>query len=379
MKLSNHLPSLDGMRGIAILLVILTHCGDGWHAAVSIFQETSHVPSFDLPKVLARFVREASHGVQLFFVVSAFTLTLRAAERNDTFLAYACRRIARVGPAYWLAGLFYLAIAGFSPRLWAPQGVHWSDVGIAAAFLSAWQGAASLAVVPGGWSVSCEVAFYILLPTILIVASGRIWILGLLFVLSSVLAAVAMRSASGDDVSQFLSYVYPIQQMPVFFIGILAATICLKYPVKRIPLVPALALLAALLVTPVITYVAPVLPGHILFSVFAAIAVLYAALFPPFFLINGFIVRIGKVSYSMYLVHFAILPQSMKVASQICPTWDIGQLAINFILTSLVAFVVSNATFWLIEQPPMRWTSAMLRRQGYSRPAQKQIPTQSQA
>ena len=109
--LPRHLPALDGLRGIAILLVILTHASGGWLAAASIELDTFSWPAtFSLPGWLSRVSGQAIHGVTLFFVVSAFTLTLSLAKGGD-LRAYAIRRIARVGPGYWLAGIVYPLIA----------------------------------------------------------------------------------------------------------------------------------------------------------------------------------------------------------------------------------------------------------------------------
>lgn len=166
--LPKHMPALDGLRGVAILMVVLTHCTDGWHEAHSLSQGTLMWPkTFHLPIWLSAIAGHAFHGVTLFFVVSAFTLTVQAGRRADGWLAYATRRVARVGPGYWLPGIGYTLAAGLAPRLLAPEGIAASDLAVAALFGSALQGGTATAVVPGGWSVSCEVIFYTALPLVL--------------------------------------------------------------------------------------------------------------------------------------------------------------------------------------------------------------------
>jgi peptidoglycan/LPS O-acetylase OafA/YrhL len=170
------MPALDGLRAVAILMVVLTHVTRGRQAALSIVYDTTNWPtSFALPSWLEKIGNAGDLGVQLFFVVSAFTLTVRASQSNEDLKGYALRRIFRVGPGYWLAGVAYTLLAGFAPRLWAPDGIAPTDIAVAAAFGSAWQGGASFAVVPGGWSISAEVAFYIALPVIIRMINGRIW------------------------------------------------------------------------------------------------------------------------------------------------------------------------------------------------------------
>ena len=70
--LPQHLPALDGLRGVAILMVVLTHAGGGWQAAQSLTENTLTWPAtFDVPGWLSAIAGYGVHGVTLFFVVSA--------------------------------------------------------------------------------------------------------------------------------------------------------------------------------------------------------------------------------------------------------------------------------------------------------------------
>ncbi len=123
MKLPQHLPALDGLRGVAILMVVLTHAAGGRQAALSIVRDSNAVASgFVLPHWLAAVSTDAIYGVPLFFAISAFTLTLRAGADRGGLAAYALRRIARVGPGYWLAGLAWRVIERPAIR-WAARQV----------------------------------------------------------------------------------------------------------------------------------------------------------------------------------------------------------------------------------------------------------------
>ena len=62
-KAATHLPALDGLRAVAILLVIAVH--------------VAYVSTFLVPQAwIMRIMGSFGHGVQLFFVVSAFTAEL---------------------------------------------------------------------------------------------------------------------------------------------------------------------------------------------------------------------------------------------------------------------------------------------------------------
>ncbi len=85
---------IDSLRGIAILLVILTHV-------------RQHLRFF--PELINQITLDGHLGVQLFFIVSAFTLTMsyysRINEQNKT-KNFFIRRFFIIVPLYYLAIVF---------------------------------------------------------------------------------------------------------------------------------------------------------------------------------------------------------------------------------------------------------------------------------
>ena len=352
MEPSRHLPALDGLRGVAILLVVLTHAAGGWAAALSIVRDTAAMPqTFALPAWLRLTTAAAVDGVDLFFVVSAFTLTLRATGRSGGASGYALRRIARVGPGYWIAGLAYTLAAGLRPRLWAPQGVGLPDLAVAAVFGSAWQGGASLAVVPGGWSVCCEVAFYVALPFILRAIDGRIWRAMALTVLAAAIAQLRARAAIAAGAWSFGAYVDPIQHLPAFLCGVTAALVFLRAPLPRIRGAPIALLAVAIVAAPLLRSSVPA------FAMLVAAATALAAAHPPRLLASRAMRRIGQVSYSMYLIHFALLSTSLRLAERVLPSSDWRTMVLHVTLTALASLAAACVTFRAIERPPIRWAA----------------------
>jgi hypothetical protein len=314
--------------------------------------------SFALPHWLEAIVGNAAFGVALFFVVSVFTLTVRASQDSGDLRSYAIRRIARIGPGYWMAGVVYTLIAGLAPRLWAPNGISSADLMIAATFGSAWGGGASLAVVPGGWSVVCEVAFYIALPALIWVIDGKIWRSLALTAMACVIAQVYARHAMVMAAYGFQFRVNPIEQAPVFLCGVTAALVAMRFRLPR--LLPGVSVglvvvaVAALPFQPILDWY--LLP-HLLFAAVVAVAVALAAAHPPVLLAGRVMRRIGEVSYSMYLVHFALLAASLRMAEWLVSALDVRTMLLHFAFTLIGSFAVASVTYRYVEKPAIRWAA----------------------
>lgn len=360
-SLPRHMPALDGLRGVAILMVVLTHVGDGWRRALMIMQDADGMAPLDVPHWLAMICGRAAFGVTLFFVVSAFTLTVQAGRRDDGWMAYAVRRIARVGPGYWLAGLAYTLAAGIGPRLLAPNGVAPLDLLVATVFGSAWQGGASLAVVPGGWSVSCEVTFYAVLLPLLWVIKGRLLRAIALTVAAGIGAQMLGRYALQHGGLTSPAYFFPLVQAPVFLCGITAALIAQRAPIPRIPGAAIVMLAVAIFGLPFSPIQEWHLLPHLAFAGVSAATVVLAALHPPYFLASLVMRRIGEVSYSMYLVHFAVLAPSLSLAEWAAPGDDWRTLILHFGLTATCSFGLACLTYRWVEQPCIQGAARWLR------------------
>lgn len=361
-----HMPALDGLRGVAILMVIASHTTSGLFGALSLYRDTTGVPhSFDIPRWLDWVASSGYHGVTLFFIVSAFTLARQMNERGLLDLkGYALRRVFRIGPGLWLAGFAYMALLGFGPRLGAPSGLTASDLAANFAFMGWLSAMPALAVVPGSWSVQTEVIFYLLLPAMIFVSRRRIWLLGIVTLLWIVAAQVSARRGMVEGWFTYEVYVEPLYQLPVFLIGVLAA---LAMP--RLKTLPpsarhvSIGLLAfAILLMPFNPLRSWWLLLGTQFSIIGAVVTMLASVHPPRLLTGKLITSVGTVSYSMYLVHFALLWPSYTLASFVMPGNGRATLAVYFCSVAGVAFLISRVTYRWIEQPPRRWIAARLRR-----------------
>ena len=152
-------PAFDGLRGVAIVLVLLSH---------------AHVPMFD----------GAFLGVDLFFVLSGFLITslllqeFTANGRLDYWRFYR-RRFFRLMPALLLFLAVYCLVA---PLLWPDLDDIYQDALVSALYLADYGIAFfdSPDTLLHMWSLSVEEHFYLLWPPLLVLLlrraqPGRLW------------------------------------------------------------------------------------------------------------------------------------------------------------------------------------------------------------
>jgi peptidoglycan/LPS O-acetylase OafA/YrhL len=106
-----HFPALDGLRGIAVLLVM-------FHHFVRELTPTSRLAQF-AQQVLGK----GWVGVDIFFALSGFLITgilLDGKERGVPLRVFYARRALRIFPLYYFALLFSLAIAAIDKGVFGP-------------------------------------------------------------------------------------------------------------------------------------------------------------------------------------------------------------------------------------------------------------------
>lgn len=101
---------LDGLRGIAIILVVLFHAYAGWPEHVPYGSTYAEVPIFKLGWL----------GVELFFMISGFVIAMTL-EKTDTFKSFIYKRWHRLFPAMLVASaLIYTTLCILHER---PDGI----------------------------------------------------------------------------------------------------------------------------------------------------------------------------------------------------------------------------------------------------------------
>jgi len=345
---------LSALRGWAILGVITVHVSQA-------------IP--DLPYAARLLVDQGARGVQLFFVVSAFTLMLSWHRRNDGAIAFYIRRLFRIAPVFWIAIVGFIALYGFGPRYWAPDGIDWRHILATATFVHGWHPTSITSVVPGGWTIADEMTFYLVFPVLALLCRGW-WQAILLFAVTIPIfligtsAAFAWPGYEPGYLGANFRMLWFFAQLPIFAVGIVVFFVCTL--ASSLPrwvggLLASSAVVAAL----AIPFTQEILPislvqsrwGHLAYGlVFGALLVGLSTgwrgplVFKP-------VCWLGDRSYSAYLWHFAILSiVSQSHLLEVVPvSWPaLARFGLCLMLVAIATFALSDITFRWIERPMIR-------------------------
>jgi peptidoglycan/LPS O-acetylase OafA/YrhL len=271
-----HRPSLDALRGIAILLVLLGHFGVPWLQA------------------------GGTVGVSLFFSLSGYLITgLLLGERAETgrinLRAFYIRRARRLLPALAVLLVAVGAWAAATGRLalWLP------DAASVSLYIGNWWWLAGhdLTGLAHTWSLAVEEQFYIVWPVALLVLGrraipGALVAVAVSFVITALVLPDVPRSVYGSDV-----------RVKDLMLGALVALVSMRQG-HDLTIPTSAAVLAAVLLAFVATHVMPearpflpAVPCAVLVAWFAARPT-FAAWRPLTFT--------GRISYGLYLYHYPL-------------------------------------------------------------------------
>jgi len=363
------LGGIDATRGWAIILVMLVH-------SLGIFPE--------LPWPAKKIGAFGWYGVQLFFVASALTLMLswhrQQSALPEKLSSFFVRRFFRIAPMYYLAAIVYVFLR--PPE----SGLDLGQFFLTLAFLNGWHpvwmglGANDWQVVPGGWSISVEFSFYFLFPLFAVWISSLRRALGF-FLVALVLMLVSFPAGmvllqpgfSSQILELFLFFWFP-NQLVIFAIGIalfwtladsgnvsgrIRASIGRHGPRYLLVSLLLLFTLTQVGVSKTVVSQAPWLPTHVLVSLLFAVIILAILLSEnPFVLYsNRFTRSLGEVSFSAYLIHWAVIDFLRYLGG--ADVYDRSMSGFPAIVATIFAFgcvvvvtyLIAKLTYQCIEKP----------------------------
>ncbi len=332
----DHSKALDGLRGLAVLIVLLAHSSN----TDLFFHE------------LLNFKKAGKIGVYLFFVLSAYLLDkqiIEAYQNKKTsyffWKNYILRRFLRIYPLFFISLLIYLTLeySGIINNEWTLKRVL-----------------AHLILKEGWhfyWSISVEFKYYILSPILLMIIHKYFkWNIKYTISFISIItfASILLTIKLG------LSYLSIVRYLPIFLTGTAIAIFEVKRPDefsrtinnKGFKYAGILALAIILLSIP---YYFKLITGQTIDNRLAYYYLPYAILFGIILYSakrNTGIIRnilevkmlrfLGIISFSLYIFHMLILRIITKLN-----TPESYKIYIFFIL----AIIISSISYIFIEKP----------------------------
>lgn len=342
-----YLPGLDGLRAIAVLLVLWAHVNP-------------LLPGYPAWLLQLRFLHDPGiQGVDLFFVLSGFLITrilLDERRRGLPLRWFLMRRLLRIFPIYYLL----LAI------VWVARGgaeLPWCAVYLSNFYFVSHGGGGPLEHT---WSLCIEEHFYLLWPPVVAFLPRRtaLRVLGFLVLPAAILTAtVVALSVAPEQLYHCLHYVSPIRFLSLGSgcLMAFAEPALLAHRGRTRGLGVGLLLLgaasssSALIALPLALGHAPLLDprcwalpnlfsawllscGTVLCCLAAGRVSVFAALrLPP-------LRAIGRVSYGLYLYHWPIFQWMRRE-----PTTTVALACIG------LSFAAATISYWLIERPILRF------------------------
>lgn len=367
-----HLPALDGVRGLAIALVLVVHC-----------YNRGPDPKFSgsaLDRLVDQLLRFGWSGVELFFVLSGLLVTsilLRRKRQNKPLGPFYARRLARIVPAYiaittGVAALGFLSINSLvdpvtqeARSLWPYYALFFNNY---FGFLGIASSDADKALGPL-WSVATEMQYYLIWPLLVNYLSER----KLKLLLPCLLAAnigfrflMVNASAPPGDI-----YVASLTHLDGILVGSMLALHWKNLGgFARIYAGRALALAGLLLVGLFIwagttDALSPVVQrfGYTLIAGFYASFLLIAVAGGRVSRMLSFapLCQLGKYSYFIYLIHWPVL----LVLDHLVPDRGIFAYLAYLFLVTMGLMALGAASWKFFENPIIAWNLSREARTGF--------------
>lgn len=353
-----HVAALDGIRGVAILMILTYHTG-----ILTPFSASPH-------SILNSLVRNCGWaGVDLFFVLSGFLITtiLLKSRRGIIGLRnFYVRRILRIFPLYYLfiATLFfvmphvtkitdavgYLFLYDHQKWFWLyGQNILFASFGRAPRF----------SYVNHLWSLAIEEQFYCLWPLLVFSCSVKTlkrlcWI-----VIPGVFLIRIILSIY--PIAPYTIYAHTITRCDTLLYGCLLALlftnsqVLLPWKKKLIPLFCALAIGTIVLLCTVPEVIVQTL-GYSLIALVSTLFIATCLLNDTFWgtrlMCSRFFRFFGKYSYGLYLLHWPLFTTvGLKLASLLSAVpYDLVKALTVFLTCTTISCLCALTAWYLIER-----------------------------
>jgi peptidoglycan/LPS O-acetylase OafA/YrhL len=366
---SSRIAQLDGLRGLAILLVLALH----------FLNDSNHGPFGSFLYRFGSAFRLGWAGVDLFFVLSGFLIggiLLDARSSSNYFSVFYIRRLHRIVPIFYLwITLFVIVVLSAGP--WISQLIPTSSsalhyIPLYYLFLQNYIqlpfGSLMWVWLSPAWSLGVEEQFYLLAPPLirfLSLKSLKIVLIGVLLAAPLVRILVFLLMPEGPTDM----YVWMPCRADSLAFGVLAAIFWRDGSIRnwygahrsgfRISLsilVLSVPILIKWLFRPFTLAVGSF--GYSWLGLLFTGLLLYCLLEPDGWwssiLRIGFLREMGKLSYCIYLIHLAVLHLSHRILLHAAPRiYDLPGAAVT-LLAFVLAYCLAKLSWTFFESPLVR-------------------------
>jgi peptidoglycan/LPS O-acetylase OafA/YrhL len=369
---NSRIPELDGLRGLAILLVIICHYIAG----------ASHPPLGFVADHLITILDLGWSGVDLFFVLSGFLIGgILIGSRNSPnyFRTFYLRRVHRILPVYYSWILLYLVFVGICvysplrPVIMTPPGIALAphDLAVVPKYLLFLQ---NIFYSPRPfewqwfvvtWSLAVEEQFYLLAPPLIRWVSQRVLlvILGVTLIAAPVLRYVSF--VYFPQLDYFSQFAMPCRA-DALALGILAAIAWRSDSIRshlqghpgllqRTTVYLGVGVIGLLwwLVRP--PNVVTVTAGYSLLPFFYASLLLLVLTqtntFVARFMRVSLLRRLGGISYCVYIIHLTINELGHRFLLRQEPDISHWQGILMTCSTAVLAITIASLSWRFFEKP----------------------------
>lgn len=362
--MSNRYEELDSLRGLAALSVFFGHM-------YLIFKET-FISKLLFKFGILHFAIAGSEAVVLFFVLSGFVLSLPFySNRQFSYSAYVIKRVCRIyipylaaiGVALLFREIFYTGkidnLTGWFNASWSSE-MSLNSLKDHLLLIGTFTSNLNNVV----WSLIHEMRISFVFPVIMFVLVRMNWKKGIgIGIILSISSAIYSFITNADFVGTEL-YV-TVHYTALFVLGALLAKYRIEIANKLLALGKRLRL--SLFIAGLILYLY-VHPSFVLSKIIHNFSPFYRTVIDSWFVALGasmiivlaitsnrlseilkniIIKYIGKISYSLYLTHLAVLLSCIHFFHNMMPLWGICLIIVAG------TFAISSIMYYFVEKPAM--------------------------
>lgn len=334
---------MDGLRGIAIILVFLYHAySDQWASF------TPYGASFDDIFLF----RYGEYGVPLFFLISGFVIAMTL-EKCQSFRQFMLRRWLRLFPAMLIATVLILLVSIVINQ--RPNGAPSIGDTVAGVLFIQPEFLALLGYQHGMletsfWSLFVEMKFYLVSGLLYFTLGLRRMIIVLVGLFFSFAIFQSVQSSLPDDVSQALARLFKYSDYQ-YYGWFAAGALFYQYHVSKALKYWGMGVIIGLLSA---RGLGGLLSGSMLFA--TGLVLLFAfslnVTVLQRVLSNRLLLFFGFISYPFYLIHVSSLISMIRQLNALVPWlphWMLPIIPIGLI--TLVAWAIAS----FLETPLRRW------------------------